>query len=39
MVQIGFHASHEQVDPAKLLQAVRDAESVGFDGAMFPGRF
>ncbi|WP_406249083.1 TIGR03885 family FMN-dependent LLM class oxidoreductase [Microbacterium sp. M] len=34
MVQIGFHASHEQVDPAKLLQAVRDAESVGFDGAM-----
>ena len=34
MVLIGFHASHEQVPPATLLQAVRDAETVGFDGAM-----
>ena len=34
MVVIGFHASHEQVAPEALLQAVRDAEAAGFDAAM-----
>jgi probable non-F420 flavinoid oxidoreductase len=31
---IGFHASHEQVAPSKLLEAVQLAEQVGFDAAM-----
>lgn len=31
---IGFHASHEQVHPSDLLQAVQLAEQAGFDGAM-----
>ena len=34
MVMIGFHASHEQLAPGKLLEAVRAAEAAGFDAAM-----
>ncbi|WP_223627242.1 TIGR03885 family FMN-dependent LLM class oxidoreductase [Microbacterium sp. EST19A] len=34
MVFIGFHASHEQVAPSALLDAVVGAERAGFDGAM-----
>lgn len=34
MVFIGFHASHEQIAPSVLLEAVVDAERAGFDGAM-----
>lgn len=34
MVFIGFHASHEQVPPRELLEAVVAAEAAGFDGAM-----
>ncbi|PWD50932.1 LLM class F420-dependent oxidoreductase [Serinibacter arcticus] len=33
MTFIGFHASHEQVPPSALLEAVVEAERVGFDGA------
>jgi probable non-F420 flavinoid oxidoreductase len=31
---IGFHASHEQLAPSRLLEAVRRAEAAGFDAAM-----
>ncbi len=34
MTVIGFHASHEQVHPAALLEAVQRAETAGFDAAM-----
>lgn len=34
MVFIGFHASHEQIPPSALLDAVIGAERAGFDGAM-----
>ena len=34
MTVIGFHASHEQVHPTALLEAVQLAESVGFTAAM-----
>jgi coenzyme F420-dependent glucose-6-phosphate dehydrogenase len=34
MVFIGFHASHEQIAPSRLLDAVVGAERAGFDGAM-----
>ncbi|PVE95598.1 TIGR03885 family FMN-dependent LLM class oxidoreductase [Microbacterium sp. TPD7012] len=34
MVFIGFHASHEQIAPSALLDAVAAAEGAGFDGAM-----
>lgn len=34
MVMIGFHASHEQLAPGELLEAVRAAEMAGFDAAM-----
>ena len=34
MVFIGYHASHEQLPPSVLLDAVRRAEDAGFDGAM-----
>ncbi|GAB3293957.1 LLM class flavin-dependent oxidoreductase [Pseudoclavibacter terrae] len=33
MVFIGYHASHEQLPPSALLDAVVNAERVGFDGA------
>jgi coenzyme F420-dependent glucose-6-phosphate dehydrogenase len=34
MVFIGYHASHEQIPPSALLDAVVLAERAGFDGAM-----
>ena len=34
MTIVGFHASHEQLPPARLLHAVRRAEEAGFDAAM-----
>ena len=34
MPLIGYHASHEQVSPGVLLDAVRDAEQAGFGAAM-----
>jgi len=34
MATVGFHASHEQLPPSALLQAVRTAEEAGFDAAM-----
>jgi probable non-F420 flavinoid oxidoreductase len=34
MVFIGYHASHEQLPPGRLLTSVVRAESAGFDGAM-----
>lgn len=34
MVFLGFHASHEQIPPSALLDAVLAAERAGFDGAM-----
>jgi probable non-F420 flavinoid oxidoreductase len=36
---VGFHASHEQVAPSELLQAVRDAEAAGFGRAMCSDHF
>ncbi|HEX2246064.1 MAG TPA: TIGR03885 family FMN-dependent LLM class oxidoreductase [Arthrobacter sp.] len=34
MAVIGFHASHEQISPARLLTDVQLAEAAGFDAAM-----
>jgi probable non-F420 flavinoid oxidoreductase len=34
MTRIGFHASHEQIDPRQLLIDLQHAERVGFDMAM-----
>ncbi|MBT2499691.1 TIGR03885 family FMN-dependent LLM class oxidoreductase [Agromyces sp. ISL-38] len=34
MTIVGFHASHEQLPPARLLHAVQRAEGAGFDAAM-----
>ncbi|MDQ0892657.1 TIGR03885 family FMN-dependent LLM class oxidoreductase [Agromyces ramosus] len=34
MTIVGFHASHEQLPPSRLLAAVKDAEQAGFDAAM-----
>jgi probable non-F420 flavinoid oxidoreductase len=34
MALIGYHASHEQLAPGALLQAVREAEAAGFTAAM-----
>ncbi|MEV0674967.1 TIGR03885 family FMN-dependent LLM class oxidoreductase [Actinosynnema sp. NPDC050436] len=39
MTTIGVHASHEQVHPSRLLDAVRRAEEVGFDAAMCSDHF
>jgi probable non-F420 flavinoid oxidoreductase len=39
MTVIGFHASHEQVHPGVLLDAVRAAEQAGFDTAMCSDHF
>jgi probable non-F420 flavinoid oxidoreductase len=39
MVFIGFHASHEQLAPSRLLTAVQGAERAGFDGAMCSDHF
>jgi len=34
MTVIGFHCSHEQIDPAQLLRDVRAAQDAGFTAAM-----
>ena len=34
MTIVGFHASHEQLPPSRLLGAVKHAEQAGFDAAM-----
>ncbi|WEX08046.1 TIGR03885 family FMN-dependent LLM class oxidoreductase [Chelativorans sp. AA-79] len=39
MPVIGFHASHEQIDPKSLLDAVKLAESAGFRAAMSSDHF
>ena len=39
MPVIGFHASHEQIPPIALLDAVRHAEEVGFTAAMCSDHF
>ncbi|WP_320065422.1 TIGR03885 family FMN-dependent LLM class oxidoreductase [Micromonospora sp. RTGN7] len=39
MTVFGFHASHEQIHPAKLLEAVIHAEQAGFDAAMSSDHF
>lgn len=36
---IGYHASHEQIDPASLLNAVVSAEQAGFNAAMCSDHF
>jgi len=36
---VGFHASHEQLDPRTLLRAVQRAEQAGFDAAMCSDHF
>ena len=39
MTVIGFHASHEQVHPRQLLEAVQSAEAAGFTAAMSSDHF
>jgi probable non-F420 flavinoid oxidoreductase len=39
MPRIGFHASHEQVPPSGLLDAVKAAEAAGFQAAMCSDHF
>ena len=39
MTVVGFHASHEQVHPVQLLEAVQQAEQVGFTAAMCSDHF
>jgi probable non-F420 flavinoid oxidoreductase len=39
MTVVGFHASHEQMHPAALLGAVRQAEQAGFTAAMCSDHF
>jgi probable non-F420 flavinoid oxidoreductase len=39
MTIVGWHASHEQVAPGRLLEAARLAESAGFDAAMCSDHF
>ena len=39
MTIVGFHASHEQLPPSRLLEAVRRAEQAGFDAAMCSDHF
>jgi G6PDH family F420-dependent oxidoreductase len=39
MVKIGFHASHEQHPPSRLLQQVQHAERAGFQAAMCSDHF
>ena len=34
MTIVGFHASHEQLPPSRLLADVKHAEQAGFDAAM-----
>ena len=39
MATFGFHASHEQLRPSRLLEAVIAAEAAGFDAAMCSDHF
>ncbi len=39
MTLVGFHASHEQIDPRQLLYDVQHAERAGFDVAMCSDHF
>ncbi|MDA0634582.1 TIGR03885 family FMN-dependent LLM class oxidoreductase [Nonomuraea sp. MCN248] len=39
MARFGFHASHEQLAPSALLEAVRQAEEAGFAAAMCSDHF
>ncbi|WP_181642471.1 LLM class flavin-dependent oxidoreductase, partial [Nocardioides massiliensis] len=39
MTVLGFHASHEQIDPRTLLADLRRAEEVGFDAGMCSDHF
>ncbi len=39
MTVYGFHASHEQIPPARLLSDVRRAEAAGFDAGMCSDHF
>ncbi len=39
MTAIGFHASHEQIPPSRLLADLADAESAGFTHAMCSDHF
>ncbi|QYG93200.1 TIGR03885 family FMN-dependent LLM class oxidoreductase [Iamia sp. SCSIO 61187] len=39
MTIVGFHASHEQIHPAALLEAVQRAESAGFTAGMCSDHF
>lgn len=39
MTIVGFHASHEQLPPSRLLHAVQLAEEAGFDAAMCSDHF
>lgn len=39
MTVIGFHCSHEQINPAQLLEDVRHAEQAGFTAAMSSDHF
>jgi alkanesulfonate monooxygenase SsuD/methylene tetrahydromethanopterin reductase-like flavin-dependent oxidoreductase (luciferase family) len=39
MVKIGFHASHEQHPPSRLLEYVQLAEQAGFQAAICSGHF
>ena len=39
MTIVGFHASHEQLPPSRLLDAVKHAEQAGFDAAMCSDHF
>ncbi|MUK00509.1 TIGR03885 family FMN-dependent LLM class oxidoreductase [Vibrio cholerae] len=39
MSVVGFHASHEQISPSRLLTDVQTAESVGFQAAMCSDHF
>ena len=39
MPRVGFHCSHEQVEPSELLEAVRRAERAGFAAAMSSDHF
>jgi len=36
---VGFHASHEQIHPGALLEAVQQAEAAGFGAAMCSDHF
>jgi probable non-F420 flavinoid oxidoreductase len=39
MTIVGWHASHEQIPPSRLLAAAQHAEQVGFDAAMCSDHF